>query len=222
MKNPQKIKDLFNTIAKRYDLTNEIISCFQHKKVKKQSLELLNLSENDKVADLCSGTGDIVYFLKKKYPKLDIVGVDFSENMLQIAKDKNKSTDFILADCTDLPFEDNSFDVVTISFGLRNIEDYKKAISEIKRILKPNGQLFYLDFSCDNNFSDKMFNFVIPTLVKFFYKDNIPYKYLVLSKKEFLNTKSRINLFEESGFSLKANKSYVLGVISSEIYINNK
>lgn len=211
-KNPQKIKDMFNQIAEKYDFNNNLISFGLHKFVKKIAVSKNNFS--GKCLDLCTGTGDIANLLYKK--GCSVTGLDFSEKMLNIAKQKHPNIQFVEGDCTNLPFEDNSFDAVTISFGLRNIEDYDKALDEIQRVLKQNGIFFHLDFGKKNFFANFVFDYFIPILVKIFYGNDLPYKYLVQSKKMFFDEKELQNLFEKHNFEVLEKKSFLLGTISCQ------
>ncbi|MBR2526315.1 ubiquinone/menaquinone biosynthesis methyltransferase [bacterium] len=216
-KSPEKIKEMFNQIAKNYDSNNNLISFGLHKYIKKKAIE--NFEFSGKCLDLCTGTGDIAYLLKNK---CDVTGFDFSENMLKIAREKHPDINFIEGDCTNLPFEDNSFDSVAISFGLRNIEDYNKALDEIARVLKPDGIFFHLDFGKKNFLANFIFDYFIPILVKIFYGNDLPYKYLVQSKKLFFNEKELQNLFEKHKFEVLKNKSFLFGTISCQYCKNIK
>lgn len=212
-KNPQKIKEMFDKIAERYDLNNNIISFGLHKYVKEKALSKFNFS--GKVLDLCTGTGDIAAILNKN---CEVIGVDFSPKMLAIARKKNPNIRFIEGDCTNLPFDNNSFDFVTISFGLRNIEDYNKALNEIQRVLKSGGKFFYLDFCKENTLANTVYNFIIPKLIKIMYKNCMPYEYLVQSKKEFFDSKGLKKLFEKHGFDMETEKTFLSGTILCQMY----
>ena len=211
-KTPQKIKEMFNQIAKSYDCNNNIISFGLHKFVKKQAINSFEF--NGKCLDVCTGTGDIAYLLKNK---CEVIGLDFSNNMLEIARQKHPDITFIDGDCTNLPFQDNYFDCVTVSFGLRNIDDYNKALNEIYRVLKPNGIFFHLDFGKTNIFANFVFDCFIPILVKIFYGNNLPYKYLVQSKQMFFNKSELQKLFEEHKFRFIKEKSFLLGTIECQL-----
>ncbi len=218
MKNPEKIKKMFNEIAVKYDFMNKIISLGLHKYVKYLSIKRLKITQNAKVLDLCTGTGDIAGFIKKIQPTAEITAVDFSENMLNIARKKVENVNFIQADCTELPLDNDSFDICTISFGLRNIENRTKAVSEIYRVLKKKGIFMHLDFGRSNFLFENLFNLIIPKLVKIFYKNAIPYEYLVKSKQTFPAPKELISEFEKSGFLLIKKSDFLFGIISSQIF----
>lgn len=212
-KNPQKIKEMFNQIAEKYDYNNSLISFGLHKFIKK--LAIKNIKFSGKCLDLCTGTGDIAELLQKK--GCDVTGLDFSDKMLEIAQKKHPQINFTEGDCTDLPFEDNCFDAVTISFGLRNIENYDKALDEIYRVLKPDGIFFHLDFCKENFLINPIYDFLIPKLVKVFYGNDLPYKYLITSKQEFFDNENLKNLFEKHKLKHKKTSTYMFGTISSQI-----
>lgn len=211
-KNPEKIKEMFNKIANVYDFNNKIISFGLHKKIKKLAIEIYPFSGT--CLDLCTGTGDIAGFLSSY---CEVIGVDFSKNMLEIARKKHPKIKFLEEDCTNLSFENNSFDNITISFGLRNIENYDLALDEIYRILKPKGKFLHLDFCKNNPLADIFYDFLIPKLVKIFYKDNVPYEYLIKSKQLFFDEKNLIELFKKHNLKLIKQKKFLFGTIACQL-----
>ena len=215
-KNPEKIRKMFDEIAARYDFINGIISFGTHKREKKQAIrDLPPLPENAEILDLCTGTGDLAYFLKSRGR---VTGLDFSQNMLAAARKKVPEADFILGDCTKLPFKDNSFDLVTIGFGLRNIENPDRAIEEIVRVLKPDGIFMHLDFSKNNPLGDFVFDMVVPFLVQIFYPNTVPYKYLIESKQEFFHPAELAVRFEPYGLKCIKQKFYACGMMCASVY----
>ena len=113
------IKSLFNKISQKYDFMNNIISFGMHKNVKLTSIKALKIEPNSKVLDLCCGSGDLGRIIKKIQPSCDVIGVDFSPKMLEIARLKNPNITYWEIDATDLPFEKNSFDYIVMGFGLQ-------------------------------------------------------------------------------------------------------
>ncbi|MBR6098516.1 ubiquinone/menaquinone biosynthesis methyltransferase [bacterium] len=217
-KTPEKISEMFDDIALNYDRNNNIISLGLHNRIKKLALKNLTLKDNFKILDICCGTGDIEKILLKTKYALDITGIDFSEKMLLIANDcHSDKVHFIKADATDLPFEDNSFDTITMTFGLRNIQNRTKAIKEAYRVLRKDGEFLHLDFGV-KNFPSKIFDFIAKTGIKLFYKDKLPYEYLINSKKEFPEPDEIIKEFAAENFKLKKKKDFLLGIISMQIY----
>ncbi len=210
-----KIGEMFDKIALEYDFLNNLISFCLHKYVKSKSLSLLKIKENSKILDICTGTGDITKILKEKYKTFDIVGVDVSSNMLEIAKKKNPEITYILADVKNLPFPNSIFDYVISSFGYRNILDKKSAISEIKRVLKREGKFLHLDFG--SFFFEPVYNIYLLVTAKIFSKNFDAYKYLVQSRKKFLK-ENYIKEFENNGFVVKTKKSFFFGAILCIIF----
>ncbi|MDD3436831.1 MAG: bifunctional demethylmenaquinone methyltransferase/2-methoxy-6-polyprenyl-1,4-benzoquinol methylase UbiE [Candidatus Gastranaerophilales bacterium] len=218
-KKPELVKEMFNRISNDYDKLNDIMSFGLHRFIKKDIIKNLGF-KNAKILDLCTGTGDLAGILKARYPQSQVTGVDFSPNMLEIAKKKNPRIEFLQADCTQLPFENESFDLCVISFGLRNIEEMEKAISEIYRVLKKGGIFINLDLGKPNKF----FNFFlkpymylwIATMGKFFHGDETPYKYLAVSNETFPSPEELIKIYEKTGFSNIKNKNYLFGQIAAQ------
>lgn len=213
-KSPKNIQNMFNSIAGGYDKLNDVISFGMQKKIKAECVRMLDLEPSTKLLDLCTGTGDFIGLANLK----NSVGVDFSEKMLEIAKKKFPKTEFIQADCTDLPFEDNSFDVVTMGYGLRNIQDRKQALSEVYRVLKPQGKFLQLDFG-EKNLAGKVFEFATPIFAKIFKTDATAYKYLIDSKRDFPSPKELVKEVETHGFRVKEVKYFVFGAISCQIFV---
>lgn len=209
------ISAMFDSLAKYYDRNNNIISLFTHKIIKYLVVSFIGkLPQNSKILDLCTGTGDVAAILERKYKYANIIGVDFSREMLNIARKKHSEVDFIYADCMDLPFQENIFDLVTISFGLRNTENYEKVVSEIYRVLKTDGIFVHLDFDKKSKFAD----FIFEKLVKIFFKltKNQNYEYLLNSKEEFPDSDELINMFKSQGFKYIKTKRYLWGIISAQ------
>jgi demethylmenaquinone methyltransferase/2-methoxy-6-polyprenyl-1,4-benzoquinol methylase len=217
-KSPEKISKMFDDIAYSYDKNNNIISLGTHNIIKKIAIKNLKLIDGYKILDICCGTGDVEkIFLDTNY-KLDITGVDFSEKMLSVCKKYfSDRVNFLKADATNLPFSDNTFDIITMTFGLRNIQDRKKAMQEAYRVLKPNGKLLHLDFG-SKNFPSKIFDIIAVIGIKIFYGNQLPYEYLIASKKEFPEPNSLIKEFESVDFSFEKRKDFLFGIISMQIF----
>lgn len=220
MKTPEAIHTMFNMIAKRYDMINNIMSFGTHLGVKSACIKSLDIKPHDNVLDLCCGTGDLAGLIKKIQPQACVTGIDFSENMLDIAKDKYTNVQFFQGDATSLPYEDNTFNIVTMGFGLRNIQNAEKAVEEVYRILKPNGKFLHLDFG-EKNLISKIYDKLTPLIVSRF-TDNAPaYSYLIKSRQIFPIPAELIKDFESKGFKLYKRKDYLFGVISSQIMIKS-
>lgn len=215
-KTSENIHNLFNMIAAKYDFMNNLISLGLHKYVKRESISNLDIVPHSRILDACTGTGDLVYLMKQKEPLACITGIDFSENMLNIARTRMPKTDFRQMDAVNIEYPDNTFDFVTMGFGLRNIINPEKALSEIYRVIKPGGEFLHLDFGRKNIFN-KLFNVIVPIAARIFYGNSNPYKYLIKSKKEFPEPEELIKDFEKCGFTFSRRKDYIFGALSIQI-----
>lgn len=215
-KTPETIHTMFNMIAKKYDLANNIMSFGMQKYCKNSAIKMLDIKSNSNVIDLCCGTGDLSAIIKKFNPDCQITGIDFSENMLKIAKSKHKNIQFWQGDVTNLPYEDNFFDIAVMGFGLRNILNAEKSVEEVYRVLKPNGQFLHLDFG-RKNLPSKIYEIITQILTKIFTDNPKAYSYLIKSKREFPEPQDLIKDFESKGFKLKKRKDFIFGVISAQL-----
>lgn len=149
-RNPEKIRSMFSKVAGKYDLANTVLSLGIHHIWRKQLVQWSGAKAGDRVLDCATGTGDLAIEFKKAVGAGDVVGTDFCKEMLEPApeKAKKKALDiyFEQADVLDLPYEDNVFDIASISFGIRNVADPQKALKELARVVKPGGQVMILEF----------------------------------------------------------------------------
>jgi demethylmenaquinone methyltransferase/2-methoxy-6-polyprenyl-1,4-benzoquinol methylase len=146
-----KVGDLFAAIARRYDLLNDLQSFGLHRLWKRRVVALAGLRPGDCALDLCCGTGDIAFALARQ--GAEVTGLDFSEKMLEVAqtrlahaKSETKNLKFIQGDASQIPFPDNSFDAVTMGYGLRNLPGWEVGLREMIRVAKPGGRIVVLDF----------------------------------------------------------------------------
>ena len=215
-KSPEKIQKMFDEISEKYDFLNNLMSFGTQIFIKKDCINQLSVEKPCKILDLCCGTGDLTRILRRKYKYAEVFGTDFSEKMLEIAKTKNNKIEYLQSDVTNLTFEDNSFDIITIGFGLRNIENFYGAIDEIYRVLKPKGQIMHLDFG-EKNILNKIFDKITPNLIRFFTKNNEAYSYLIKSKQEFFTPEELIKIFEGKGLKCIKRKDYLFKTISCQV-----
>ena len=215
-KTPEKIKNMFDEISFYYDKMNNYMSLGSHIFVKYLALKELGLKPRTMLLDVCCGTGDFTKLISKFFPRVKVIGLDFSEKMLKVAKEKNPKGVFMQGDCTNLSFDDGEFDYVTIGFGLRNIQDRQKAISEIYRVLSENGKFMHLDFG-EHNLISKIFDLIVILLAKILKKDWHAYEYLLQSKEDFPSPDKLIQEFENLGFKYVKKCNYLFGVISVQI-----
>ena len=209
----KKIQEMFSEISDKYDFLNHFLSFGQDIYWRKKVANIIkNIPNNDKVIDVACGTGDLSIEINKKINK-KIIGIDFCYEMLKIAKKKTKELTFVNGDATNLPLKDNSFDILTIAFGIRNIPERKKALKEFYRVLKKKGNLIILEFSIPDNFLFRFyFEKVLPFLGGIFSKKEA-YKYLPDSVKKFPSVSNFIKEINEIGFSRIEIFSLSLGTV---------
>jgi demethylmenaquinone methyltransferase/2-methoxy-6-polyprenyl-1,4-benzoquinol methylase len=195
-KEASRIRDMFNSIASKYDAANDVLSFGMHRIWKKALVRGLG-SKIDifSTLDCATGTGDIAIMLKKHFPFSEVTAIDFSEKMLEEAPAKAKKAGvedikFLAADILSLPFSDASFDNITISFGIRNVENLLKAISELERVLKSKGHIHILEFGQPKNPRWKKLystyhQSVLPVVGGVLTGNYKAYKYLNKSSEEF-------------------------------------
>ena len=143
---PAHVREMFGAIATRYDLANHLLSCGIDFYWRARAAQIVETWHPCTIADLATGTGDLALALQKKLPHAELTGVDFLPEMLELARRKGVRR-VVLADAMKLPFEDASFDCVTIAFGLRNLENCSAALTEMWRVLNAGGRLLVLEFS---------------------------------------------------------------------------
>jgi demethylmenaquinone methyltransferase/2-methoxy-6-polyprenyl-1,4-benzoquinol methylase len=145
----RRVRELFARIASRYDLINDIQSFGLHRFWKRTLIRAAQLRPGQGALDVCCGTGDIAIGLAETGAA--VTGCDFTPEMLAKARERSANVTWIQADALELPFSDNSFEVVTISYGLRNLADFGRGVTELVRVLKPGGRLLILDFGKPSN-----------------------------------------------------------------------
>ena len=209
----------FEQFAKYYDLYNTLISLGLHSIVRVFCMKLLNNKVSPKnILDLCTGTGDIARLLKKKYSKSNIIGIDISNEMLKIAKKKSTDITYILGSISEMPFDSELFDIITVFFGLRNVKDKEAAIGEIKRVMKKNAVFLHVDFGNPSNFAQKVFKACIKLFSKILFFTKIPTKTFLSSIIEYPNKEKIVPFFEKHGLVCIQKKEFIFGVISAQLY----
>jgi demethylmenaquinone methyltransferase/2-methoxy-6-polyprenyl-1,4-benzoquinol methylase len=192
-----KVGDLFAAIARRYDLLNDLQSFGLHRRWKHRVAQLAAVKPGDRALDLCCGTGDISFALSKR--GAETTGLDFSEKMLDVAALRGKSRDarrqtpcpkFIQGDAQQLPFPDNSFDIVTVGYGLRNLASWERGLDEMFRVARPGARLIVLDFGKPPNALWRKIYFThlkctVPLMGWLFCGNAQAYAYILESLKNF-------------------------------------
>lgn len=217
------VQSMFDKISFKYDFFNHLTTFYIDKYWRFQFIKKLNINDNMKILDIATGTGDVIISIAKKYKNIDCTGFDCSQNMLDIAKNKSNNQDldkikYIHGFAENLPFEDNSFDIITISFGIRNFNNNEIALKEIKRILKPNGKLAILEFcrpksSIFQTIFSFYFNKIIPIIGKVLTGEKI-FDYLPESVNNFFSISELSKKIEEFGFTKIKSKNLTFGICS--------
>lgn len=208
---PEKdVQSTFNKIAGNYDKLNSIMSLGTHQKWRQKATSRID-NHPGKILDLCCGTGDWTIMLAQKYPRADVFGLDFSQEMLKVAQHKvghseTRNITLVSGNAMQLNYPDNNFDVVTIGFGLRNVPDANTALSEIYRVLKPGGQLICLEaFKVETPIIkigwQMYFNKLMPLMGKVFAKSQPEYQYLDDSVNKFVSIPQLAQMMQQVGFS---------------------
>lgn len=218
----EQVAKMFDNISERYDFLNHFLSLSIDKGWRKKVVKMVEQTGAKNVLDVATGTADLAIALIKANPD-KIVGIDISAGMLGVGQKKierKKLTNIITlqqADSEDLPFEDETFDAVTVAFGVRNFENLEKGLSEIKRVLKKGGTLLVLEFSQPTKFPFKQsYNFyfknILPTLGKMVSKDSNAYTYLPASVGAFPFGEAFMQVLKKVGFDAKSFKPVTFGV----------
>ena len=216
------VQNVFDHVYDQYDLMNDLMSLGIHRLWKKNLLNMMNPSSNSKLVDVACGTGDIAkLFLNNLSKKNSVTCVDPNKNMIKKGKrklEKFKNIDWIIASAEKLPLKNNSYDIYTISFGLRNTKNLNKVLKEAYRVLKPGGRFFCLEFSKIQNqnldFLYKKYSKFIPSLGKIILGKKEPYEYLVKSIESFVNQDELINLMIKNGFKKCEYRNLSGGIVS--------
>lgn len=202
---PARVRKMFGSIARRYDLANHLLSCGIDFYWRRRAAEVVAKWRPQTIADLATGTGDLALALQKKLPDAETMGVDFLAEMLDLAQRKGVRQ-VLLADAMNLPFGDASFDCVTIAFGLRNLENWAAALAEMSRVLKPNAHLLVLEFSLPTvPVLRAIYRFYLhrclPLLGSFLTGKKNAYDYLGHSIEEFPAGSAMCELMAKNGFA---------------------
>ncbi|MBL4939670.1 MAG: bifunctional demethylmenaquinone methyltransferase/2-methoxy-6-polyprenyl-1,4-benzoquinol methylase UbiE [Lutibacter sp.] len=226
----EQVAKMFDTISNEYDGLNRVISFGIDIKWRKKVVKIIKATNPKTVLDIATGTGDLAINLTQTKAS-KITGLDISKGMLEVGRKKieklqlTNTIEMVLGDSENIPFEENSFDAITVAFGVRNFEDLEKGLSEIYRVLKVGGTFVVLETSVPTKTPYKQgYNFysknILPLIGKIFSKDKSAYKYLSDSAAAFPYGKAFNNILQKIGFIAIENKPQTFGVAS--IYIAKK
>ncbi|MFC0604048.1 bifunctional demethylmenaquinone methyltransferase/2-methoxy-6-polyprenyl-1,4-benzoquinol methylase UbiE [Winogradskyella pulchriflava] len=225
-----QVTKMFDTISKEYDGLNRVISFGIDIKWRDMVVNIVSKKKPKNILDIATGTGDLAISLTKTNAE-EIIGLDISDGMLEVGRKKIKSKNLdgiismVIGDSEDLPFENNTFDAITVAFGVRNFENLEKGLAEILRVLKPNGIFVILETSVPTNPIYKFgYNihcrFLLPIIGKLFSKDRVAYSYLSESASVFPYGEALNNILRKIGFINVKDKPQTMGVAT--IYTASK
>ena len=220
----QQVTEMFDNISENYDFMNRLMTFGIDVKWRKKVVKMVAETNPKYILDIATGTGDFAIMLSKIKPE-KIIGLDISKGMLEIGKKKIKEKglenliEMVWGDSENLPFDDNSFDAVTVGFGVRNFEDLDKGLQEIYRVLRPGGIFAVLETSQPEKFPFKQgykfySKYVIPFLGRLFSKDKKAYEYLPESAKAFPYGEAFNNILRKNQFISVQNYPLMFGAAS--------
>ncbi len=220
------VAGVFHSVAKQYDVMNDLMSFGIHRLWKRFTIDASGVRPGNKVLDLAGGTGD----LTAKFSKLvgregKVVLADINSSMLNVGRDKLRdkglvqNIEYVQANAEYLPFEENTFDIVTIAFGLRNVTDKDKALRSIYSVLKPGGRLLVLEFSKpEHELLNKAYDFysfnILPKMGELVAKDGESYQYLAESIRMHPDQETLKGMMENAGFEQTSFKNLTGGVVA--------
>ncbi|MCB9844614.1 MAG: bifunctional demethylmenaquinone methyltransferase/2-methoxy-6-polyprenyl-1,4-benzoquinol methylase UbiE [Phycisphaeraceae bacterium] len=221
----QRVRDMFGAIAPRYDLNNRLHSLGRDQAWRRAAVRAAAIAPGDRVLDVACGTGDLTAAIARREPA-EVIGVDFTQEMLDHAEAKRvrlpepaaSRIRYQRADAMDLPFQDASFDAVTIAFGLRNVADPSRAIVECVRVLRPAGRLVILEFTTPRfppvRWANALYSgWIMPRTASLIARDRSgAYRYLPRSVSTFLTTEQVRQAMRDAGLEQVGSRSLTLGI----------
>ncbi len=213
---------MFNDIAPSYDRLNHLLSFHIDKSWRKKLVASVKQCNPTRVLDVATGTGDVAFKILQQH-KCSISAIDISAKMLEVAKrkateaDVNESIEFIEAEAAQLPFADESFDCITVAFGVRNFEDLEKGLTEMKRVLKPGGKLLILEFSKPKppfSYLYALYSYtILPLAGLMFAKNAKAYVYLQRSAAIFPNREAMLDILSKCDYKKAKYTSLTFGMV---------
>lgn len=226
----EQVATMFDNISGKYDFLNHFLSLGIDIRWRKKAIKLLKKDQPKQILDIATGTGDFAIEALALNPD-KVTGVDISVGMLNVGREKMKKRgldhkiELLTGDSEQLQFEDNKFDAVIVSFGVRNFENLEKGLADMYRVLKPGGKTVILEFSKPKSFPFKQlynfyFKWILPKIGNTISKDQAAYTYLPESVRQFPDGQNFLQILEKVGFKNTQCKSLTLGI--SSIYTGTK
>jgi demethylmenaquinone methyltransferase / 2-methoxy-6-polyprenyl-1,4-benzoquinol methylase len=193
---PARIRSMFGRIASRYDRANTILSGGVHHLWRRRTVRRAQVRRGLRVLDCATGTGDLA--IRFREAGADVVGIDFTPQMIELARAKAPSIRFEVADVTSLPYSNDSFDIASIGFGIRNVADPRKGIAEMARVVRPRGKVIVLEFGRPRGWFSLYHKHVLPWLGAIVTGDRAAYDYLESSTAQFPSGNDFVKMMRES------------------------
>jgi len=218
---PDLIRKMFSSIAGRYDFANHLLCCGLDCVWRRYVAKMVRQWHAKRILDLATGSGALARVLQEICPSSKVVGMDFCHSMLLQAKRKGVCT-LVCGDATEMPFRSGAFDIITVAFGLRNMENCLKAVQEMARVLSRGGGLFILDFSIPKvSWVRTLYRFylhhLLPILAAWITGNKQAYKYLGVSIEQFSGSQSLLYILGKNGFREMRTQPLCLGIVSLHI-----
>lgn len=219
----KQVEQMFDSIAPAYDFMNRAMTLGIDRFWRQRAVKLLRDANPLKVLDIATGTGDLAIKLAQEFPAAHIVGIDLSENMIRVGKEKinrlamHNRIEFLAGDCLKLPFEDNTFDLITVAYGVRNFADIPAGYREMQRVLRPGGKLCVIELSVPASpvirpLYKLYTSTLIPLAGRLISRDARAYSYLPESIQAAPQRQDMCRIIEQAGFDDAKFRSMTLGV----------
>lgn len=229
MPDPVAVNSMFARIARRYDVANHLLSMGVDIVWRKRLVRAVRAATPKSVLDLATGSGDVAFALSRGLPEsTDILGIDFCAPMLEEAEIKKHSRHyanvaFQQGDAMALNLPDNNYDAVTISFGLRNMSDLRKSLMEMRRVVRPGGRVFILEFSQPSRWFRRLYYFylkrILPGIAQLVTGDRAAYVYLNETIEQFPDRKGLCDEILAAGFSSVTAKAMSFGIVALHVAV---
>ena len=224
----EQVSNMFDNISHYYDFLNHFLSLGIDHSWRRKAISFLKDAKPQVMLDVATGTADLALEAQRQLSPKQIIGIDISNKMLEIGRkkiEKRQLSDTIqlyTGDSENISFDDNTFDAITVAFGVRNFENLVKGLNDMKRVLKPNGQLVVLEFSKPKMFPFKQlfnmyFKYILPTIGKLTSKDDRAYDYLYESVQAFPDGTEFGKVLEKCGFSAIEMHPLTLGICTAYV-----
>lgn len=221
----EQVTNMFNKISGSYDLLNRMLSLGIDVRWRNVLVEKLKINGPETILDVATGTADLAIAIAKALPAASVTGLDIAEEMLQIGRNKTEQQGLTsrltleVGDAENLPYPDDSFDAITVAFGVRNFENLERGVAEMNRVLRPGGRLFVLEFSQPKGWLFRpifqlYFKYLLPLIGRLTSKDARAYHYLFESVQAFPEGETFLELMRKQGFGQTSWTSLTFGTCS--------